>query len=670
MNTQNAGDVLLRSLRKAGPLPAGKSVVGRVLSSASRSLIQSNSQLVASQLSQASTQVAGAKSGKAASKGKLSQNKGGNGKKGGRKGNHSETVLEIYMVGGISSADVMLFEAWDEEVRTRLAPLAVVGSVVRISNCLVVPHSDKTKFYSTSRAPVYLKALPETTIVVLPILGDFVKYLTYHPVTPFPSIVRLEPKTLMNVAGRVISPAPYIETVSFGDGEAEVRVTHMMLRADNHIIRISFWRETASMTDTELVYEGALVMINGVAKQSPGKDMDPRRHAGLRAVSRTAILQCPTPLLQILESTPATADGAVLLTPVISQRKDYSTVKSQWMSLSVLNALLKAGQVRDIQAVFNVPSVHIELESLPTYMACSNCSKAWNEPAWPPCACGAERKLRWRAKLVLKDGTASLNATCFDSFEEVVAIAAAEEGLEPRQSGVVPEEFVDEAVVAKAMSYVGAVPLTVLVTVDSDAWKGSMQATVQLVQKTHTSAGVAHPMKALVHLAPTEGACPPCELSQTTYDEALGLTVVGDFALHCWRAFVKVCDAPKEDTLDECTREMTCVFGTGEKYLITVQDDAAGMRLRSVTNGAHIHAVLFRESSDRLAVTSFVVVPEPIENFKKFFAHEVQLQKDVAQTGPSFKHGNDDTPRRIVSAAEEANLMSPPAWKVRKTFEH
>jgi len=68
MSTQNAGDVLLRSLRKAGPLSTRKAVVGRVLSAAARSLTQSNSQLVASQPSQASTQVAGAKSGKAACK--------------------------------------------------------------------------------------------------------------------------------------------------------------------------------------------------------------------------------------------------------------------------------------------------------------------------------------------------------------------------------------------------------------------------------------------------------------------------------------------------------------------------------------------------------------------------------------------------------------------------
>ena len=55
MSTQKAGDVLLRSLRKAGPLSTRKAVVGRVLSATARSLTQSNSQLVASQPIQALT---------------------------------------------------------------------------------------------------------------------------------------------------------------------------------------------------------------------------------------------------------------------------------------------------------------------------------------------------------------------------------------------------------------------------------------------------------------------------------------------------------------------------------------------------------------------------------------------------------------------------------------
>eukprot|EP00974_Lingulodinium_polyedra_P110908 10727007-Lingulodinium_polyedra.AAC.1 len=69
------------------------------------------------------------------------------------------------------------------------------------------------------------------------------------------------------------------------------------------------------------------------------------------------------------------------------------------------------------------------------------------------------------------------------------------------------------------MSCVGAVPLTVVVTLSGDVWAASMQAIVQLVQTTYSS-GVAQieagvPVKVPVHLAPTEGVCPFSELSNT-----------------------------------------------------------------------------------------------------------------------------------------------------------
>ena len=379
----------------------------------------------------------------------------------------------------------------------------------------------------------------------------------------------------------------------------------------------------------------------------------------------------PASLRQSLESTPATADGAVVWTPDNLQRKDYSTAAADWMPLSVLHALCNAGQVRDIQKVFQVPSVHIELESAPTYMARMKCVKAWADPEWPPCACSPQasvdaRKARWRAKLVLKDGTASLKATCFDAFQSVVDIAAAEAGTGPAAT---PQEWKDETVVAKAMSCVSAVPLTVLVTVGSDAWTENMHATVQLVQKTYSSAGVCHPMKALVRLAPTQGACPPCELSQTSYDEALGLTVIDNIALHCFRCLVKVCDAPLASGAGEAAREISCVFGADQKYQVTVQDGDAGMRLREVAKDAHIHAVFSWESSDRLAVIAFVVVTDILDSFQQFFARDVELQREATRAGPSFKPGIEDTPGRVASAAERADLTSPPAWKVRKSFD-
>ena len=76
------------------------------------------------------------------------------------------------------------------------------------------------------------------------------------------------------------------------------------------------------------------------------------------------------------------------------------------------------------------------------------------------------------------------------------------------------------------------------------------------------------------------------------------------------------------------------------------------------------------DSDDRLCVTAFVLAPEPFASFKKFFQQEVALQAEAIQAGPSFAIGAGDTPGRIVSAAELANTMSPPAWKVRRTIPH
>ena len=418
---------------------------------------------------------------------------------------------------------------------------------------------------------------------------------------------------------------------------------------------------------------GNLVMLNGVAKQHPGKDMEARRHVALRALPRTAVSACPDPLRQDLESTPDTADGAVSWSPEVHARKDYEAASAEWMTLSVLDALCKAGQVRDIQKVFMVPSVHIELEDDPTYMACSKCYKAWPEETWVPCACwpvaSAEARLpRWRGKIVMRDGTASLKATCFHAFQPIADIATVEAG----QEAATPAGWQSDEVVAKAMSYVSAVPMTVLVTLAGDSWASSMQATVQLVQKTFSSGHVSHPLKVPLHLTPTEGACPPCELAASSYDAGLGLTVVSNIALYCFRAVVKVRDAQPAAAGDgeepHGTREVSCAFAEDKKYQVQLREDDVGLRLRSLAQDTYVHAVLAWESADRLCANAFVLVPEPFAQFKNFFKQEIALQNQAIQAGPSFAIGVGDTPCRMVSAAERANFTSPPAWKVRKTI--
>ena len=479
---------------------------------------------------------------------------------------------------------------------------------------------------------------------------------------------------MMCVAGRVLKIGP-VKHVTSADGEGEVAVSDVMLRAHDDVIRVSFWRETAHMPGrTPCLREGELVMVSAVAKQMPGKHMDAKSNAGLRAVGRTAIHECPAALRESLESTPSSSDGARMWTPDGPERKDYSAAKSDWTTLSVLHALLKTDQVSDLEKVFDVPSVHVELEAAPVYMACAKCFKAWAHVEWPPCQCwpaaSAEaRTPRWRAKLVLRDATASLKATCFDAFQSVADVAAAES----RTAFTTPEQWQDEAVVSACMSYVGAVPLTVRLSVDTDPWSERMQATVHLVQKTcepgsgQAQCSVSHPLKNSVCLAPTEGSCPPCELAGCSYDEALGLTVIDGVALQCFRGLVKVCDPPPESESDEVTRDICCAFDASKKFEMLARDDDGQMRLRTIAQDAYVHAVLSWESEGQLSAAAFIVIGGSDEAFKAFFAREVELQKQAVAEGPSFAAGMASTPRGLLAQAELSNFTTPPVWKKRKT---
>ena len=510
MVVQSSGDVKPRDLKPfRGALPAGKAVLGRVVSVSSRPLATASASGTAPQPALPATQPQ-----KGGSKGKLALKKGGKSKAGKGRASFSDTVMEIYLCGGNTGMDVVLFEVWDEDLRQRLAPVARVGAVVRVKNCQVVAHTDKTRWYTTSRLPVYVKALPQ---VALEEAADDPAFVAYHPVTPISSLYRLEAKTLVCVAGRVVPPAPVVARVRTAEDTTDVEVAHVMLRALDDVVKITFWRDTAAMATAPEMAVGSLVMINGVAKQFPGQGVEARQQASLRAVARTVVTACPDALRQTLERTPNTDVGARLWSPEVSARRDYTTAPAQWVTLSVLEKLCKAPGVRDIEKVFQVPSVHIELEDEPTYMACSKCFKAWPDTDWTPCTCwpgaSAEARVpRWRGKIVMRDGTASLKATCFNAFQLIADIAAGEAGLDP----ATPEGWQSHEVVAKAMSYVSAVPLTMRVTLAGDAWATSMQATVQLVQKTFSSGNVSHPLKVPLHLTPTEGACPPCELAASS----------------------------------------------------------------------------------------------------------------------------------------------------------
>ena len=161
---------LPRDIRQPGPLRQD-TVVARILFMEDRSLRKEGP---ASQEADA-TQDRPASQVRASGTGKAKQG-GGKGKKG--KGPRSDVVLEITLCGGKSPADVMMFQAWEPDVRTRLQGSAGVGDTVRISGALVLAHTDKTRWHTTSRSAMFLKALSDTTMARIAAKPEF---LTYHP---------------------------------------------------------------------------------------------------------------------------------------------------------------------------------------------------------------------------------------------------------------------------------------------------------------------------------------------------------------------------------------------------------------------------------------------------------------------------------------------------------
>ena len=111
---------LPREIRTPGRLRA-EAVVGRIVSMEPRPLNQNASS------QSAASQGAGTS---ASSKGNFAKSKG---RKGQAKGPRSDTVLEIYLCGGASPADVLLFEVWEDAMRTRIQASARVGDTVRLS---------------------------------------------------------------------------------------------------------------------------------------------------------------------------------------------------------------------------------------------------------------------------------------------------------------------------------------------------------------------------------------------------------------------------------------------------------------------------------------------------------------------------------------------------------
>jgi hypothetical protein len=210
--------------------------------------------------------------------------------------------------------------------------------------------------------------------------------------------------------------------------------------------------------------------------------------------------------------------------------------------------------------------------------------------------------------------------------------------------------------------------------VAADGYKEAMEATVQLLTPTISTAGVKHPLKPVVQVGQAAGACPPFHLAQTVYSEGIGMTEADGKAYESFRALVTFADDAVGLGADGCTaREVHCALDAGEaapKYRLEVDGDGSvAQALGSAEKRSSAHVLLAWRSTEVIGVIAMLPVPGgSFDAFGKFFAREVELCKDSAAASSSNSAGFDATPTKVLNAAEAANVTSPPLWKVRKTL--
>ena len=75
---------------------------------------------------------------------------------------------------------MVLFQIWESDGESSLRASLQLGATVRVTKCKVMAHNAKTAHWTTSRLPVFLRAVPETQCEAIP---NDETWPTVHPLT-------------------------------------------------------------------------------------------------------------------------------------------------------------------------------------------------------------------------------------------------------------------------------------------------------------------------------------------------------------------------------------------------------------------------------------------------------------------------------------------------------
>ena len=582
--------------------------------------------------------------------------------KGKAKGKEPEVVVEVHISGGQSPANVIKFEAWAKDA-TRLRSQLQDGQMVDVTKCRIMAHTPKTWPWTTSRIPFYLRATPET---VVQSAEEVLSIPRYHPLSSIEDLHHLPSKTLVCVAGRVVPPDPTVRKVDKDQQTFEVGNAH--LRAGDHWISLAGYREHAAWVQELTV--GDCVMLDRVythLEQTDESGKTVQLRVGI--LSRTS--KCTGMLAEeIASTTPESLDGANALSKKFTSRTkiQWADEDADWVSLSVVGAVLAPGARRDVSMRCKIPSVFLQLpEPKVTYHGCSVCKKGDGETGTRQCDCkDAQLVPLLKTRLTLMDSFAQVTATCFDAFQNVIEWYAAGD---PGKQGLAYYEEEDNVEVLRAE--IAAVPFTVLLSFEDSDYIDGIELVVRLITPTFdAAAGVHHPMCPVVWVRTSSMGCPPCALQTTSFRPGLGMSMIPGGATSMFRVLLEILDGPSAPRRGESagslkvSRRCVCALRTDEATagFELVQHGPAELvfRFLALPKNTYIHAHVSWRAPDSLCLSAFWSLPaEMVAKFRVVFRKEVQLfvaaatdDKAVLTVDPN------ETPLRIAGRASTLSATS------------
>eukprot|EP00973_Karenia_brevis_P030692 4231759-Karenia_brevis.AAC.1 len=237
---------------------------------------------------------------------------------------------------------------------------------------------------------------------------------------------------------------------------------------------------------------------------------------------------------------------------------------------------------------------------------------------------------------------------------------------------------------------IAAMPFTVLLSFQDNDFSNKIETHIRFAEPTFHAEPqlLRHPQKKVLRCITESPMCPPCALSDTSFEPGAGVALVPGGSAECFRALLEVADKPpaaereKEDSpAVRVIRKVQCALRKAQDNTVYVVTQTGPInvvsRLLSPRRGERIHALVTWRSSGALTLLAYMPLPSEaaeVEAFAKFFSLEATLHKmlDTEEyEQATLTMAMDMTPMRKTEEALTAAsaIATPEPWGKRARME-